>query len=172
MKRMIPALCVPLVLGVFTGCADTTASSHDADVQALKDNEAQWNKDFAAKDADKIVAHYADDGVLMNPGMTASTGKAAIQKTIKDMVGDTALSLKFEATQVEVSKSGDVAYTHGNYTMTMTDPATKKVINDKGTYITVYKKQADGSWKAVEDAAISEMPPPMPEPEKKAAKKK
>src|SRR5215469_16090827 len=159
-------------VAILTGCSQAPATNADADIKALKDTEAQWNQDFAAKDADKIVAHYTDDAVLMNPGMPASVGRPAIQKTIKDMVGDPALSIKFQATQVEVAKSGDVAYTHGNYTMTMTDPATKKVLNDKGSYITVYKKQADGSWKAVEDAAISEVPPPAPEPDKMAGKKK
>jgi ketosteroid isomerase-like protein len=33
---------------------------------------------------------------------------------------------------------------------------------DKGTYLTVFKKQSDGSWKAVEDFTASEIPPPAP----------
>jgi uncharacterized protein (TIGR02246 family) len=174
MRKSLSLAGVAAIAVCLSACSDTAATStnHDADVQALKDNEAQWNKDFGAKDADKIVAHYSDDAVLMNGGMPASNGKDAIRTTIKDMVSDPALSLKFQATQVEVAKAGDIGYTHGNYQMTMTDPHTKQVINDKGTYITVYKKQADGSWKAVQDAAISEVPPPMPEPEKTAAKKK
>ncbi|HTT65113.1 MAG TPA: hypothetical protein VMG35_24850 [Bryobacteraceae bacterium] len=54
---------------------------------------------------------------------------------------------------------GDMAYTQGAYTMTMTDPASKKTVNDKGGYVTIYKKQADGSWKAVADIASSSNPP-------------
>jgi len=85
------------------------------------------------------------------------------------MVADPALTLKFQPSQVEVSKSGELAYTFGRYTMTITDPASKKVINDKGTYVTVYRKQPDGSWKAAQDAAITEIAPtpPTPEPAKK-----
>jgi ketosteroid isomerase-like protein len=86
---------------------------------------------------------------------------------LNDMVGDTALSLSFEATRIEVAKSGDVAYTQGAYTMTMTDSATKKPITDKGSYVTVYKKQADGSWKAVSDIASSGTPPGPALPSKK-----
>ena len=37
--------------------------------------------------------------------------------------------------------------------MTYTDSKTKKVVNGQGTYVTVFKKQADGSWKAVADIA-------------------
>ena len=33
----------------------------------------------------------------------------------------------------------------------MTDPKTKKVLTVKGKYVTVFKKQADGGWKAVAD---------------------
>jgi hypothetical protein len=46
--------------------------------------------------------------------------------------------------------------------MTVTNPKTKKSSVDKGNYVTVYQKQADGSWKAVEDIFVSEIPPPAP----------
>ena len=142
--------------------APKSAETHDTDVQAIKDLEAQWNKEYEAKDVDRIVGHYTDDAVMMAPGAPPSVGKAAIQSILKQMVGDNALSLKFQANRVEVASGGDMAYTQGSYTMTMTDPATKKPINDKGRYVTVYKKQADSSWKAVSDIASSATPPGPP----------
>ena len=71
--------------------APKSAETHDADVQALKDIEAQWNKDYEAKDLDKIVGHYTDDAVLMAPGAPPTAGKVAIQTMLKQMVGDPAL---------------------------------------------------------------------------------
>ena len=65
---------------------------------------------------------------------------------------------------VQVSKSGDLAFTQGAYQMTMTDPASKQTIHDHGSYVTTYAKQADGSWKAVADIASSETPPAVPAP--------
>jgi ketosteroid isomerase-like protein len=70
-----------------------------------------------------------------------------------------------------VAKSGDVAYTQGSYTMVMTDPQTKQVINDHGSYVTTYRKQPDGTWKAVADIATSEVPPPVPPPTPAPSKK-
>lgn len=134
------------------------ASSLDP-AQTIRQMEETWNKEFEAKDAAKLMAHYTDDATLMATGMPAAHGKAAIGKVLKDMVQDPALSLKFHASRVEVAKCGDVAYSEGSYTMTMTNPATRKKISDKGSYVTVYKKQADGSWKAVSDIASSEVPP-------------
>ena len=55
-----------------TGCTQAVPDTHDADAKALRDNEVQWNLDVASKDADKWVAHYADDAVLMSPGMPPS----------------------------------------------------------------------------------------------------
>jgi ketosteroid isomerase-like protein len=46
--------------------------------------------------------------------------------------------------------------------MTMSDPKTKKSITDKGKYVTAYKKQADGTWKAVADMDSSDLPLPVP----------
>jgi len=138
------------------------AAPPDAAAQALRQNEDQWNKDYESKDIGKLLAHYTDDAVLMAPGMPASHGKEAIGKVLKEMIQDPKLSLKFHATRVEVSKGGDLGFTEGSYTMTMTSPATKKPMTDRGSYVTVYKKQADGSWKAISDIATSEVPPAPP----------
>jgi uncharacterized protein (TIGR02246 family) len=136
--------------------------THDADVKAITDDETQQNSDWASKDADKLVAHYSDDAVLMAPGMDAMKGKDAIKSGLSAMLADKALSVKFQASKVDVAKSGDLAYTQGEYQMTMTDPKTHKPVNDHGTYVTTYRKQSDGSWKAVADIATSGAPPAPP----------
>ena len=54
---------------------------------------------------------------------------------------------------VESADSGDMVYVLGSYTMT-TKPAKGKKGNpviDHGKYMAVWKKQADGSWKAEAD---------------------
>jgi uncharacterized protein (TIGR02246 family) len=163
MKRFATLSAIIAVAFTLAGCNQTSAS-HDADVKAIQDSEAQWNQDYAAKDNDKILAHYADDAILIVPGMPSTSGKEAIGAALKPMVSDPALSLQFHATKVEVAKSGDVAYTQGAYTMTLTDPQTKQIVNDHGSYVTTYRKQPDGTWKAVADIASSEVPPPAPPP--------
>ena len=45
----------------------------------------------------------------------------------------------------EISKGGDLAYTQGTYSMTHTDPKSKKAVTEEGKYVTVHKKQTDGS---------------------------
>ena len=159
--RTLSALSATALMALtLAGCSE----NRDAAIQALKDNETQWNQDFVAKNAAKLAAHYADNAVLMSPGMPPSNGRDAISKTLTAMLADPALSLQFRPAMVEVSKSGDMAFTQGSYTMTMTDPATRRIINDHGSYVTTYAKQPDGSWKAVADIATSEAVPAAPAP--------
>jgi uncharacterized protein (TIGR02246 family) len=168
--KSFAALCPALVLAfIMTACNQAPPDTHDADVKAISDLEAQWNKDYAAKDGDKIASYYADDAVLIVPGTAAIQGKEAIRDSMKGMLADPVFSLKFQPTKVDVAKSGDLGYTWGTYQLTVTDPATKKPVNDHGSYVTTYRKQSDGSWKAAADIATSAVPPatPAPEPKKK-----
>jgi uncharacterized protein (TIGR02246 family) len=140
--------------------------THDADVKAITDVEVQANKDWAAKDADKIATFYADDAVLITPGAEPLTGKDPIHSAIKQMTGDPAVALTFHSIKVDVAKSGDLGYTTGPYQLTVTDPATHKPVSDHGNYVTTFRKQADGSWKATADIVTSAVPP-MPPAKKK-----
>jgi len=162
MKRTTIFSVALLVTLALTGC--NQLSSHDAAVKAIQDTETHLNHDYASRDVDKIMDHYADDAVMMVPGTPISNGKAAIREGVKPMAADPALALKFASTRVEVAKSGDLAWTQGTYTLTMTDPQSHQVINDHGSYVTTYSKQPDGSWKTVPDIVTSEVPPPAPTP--------
>jgi ketosteroid isomerase-like protein len=68
---------------------------------------------------------------LLIPNVGAMNGKAAISSTLMDMLKDPNLTLSFAPTKVEVAKSGDVGYTEGTYSLTMTDSKTKKVVTEK-----------------------------------------
>jgi uncharacterized protein (TIGR02246 family) len=129
-----------------------------ADVQAVKDVEAAWVIDAATKDPDKWVSYFAEDGSGLYPGGPILNGKAAIRAAIVPLLADPNFSLTFQSTRSMASKGGDMVYSQGTYTMTTTDPKTKKVLTDKGKYLTVYTKQPDGSWKAVADTFNSDSP--------------
>ena len=159
-----------LVLALAIACAPAPApapDTHDADVKAIKDAEAAWVVACATKDPEKIAAFYTDDGSLLLNGMPIVTGKANVAAGWKTVTSDPNFSLTFTATRVDVAKSGELGFTQGAYTMTVSDPKTKKSVTDKGKYLTVWKKQADGSWKAVEDTAVSDGPEAPAAPAKK-----
>lgn len=137
----------------------TPAVDISAEKAKIRDLETAWAAAAAAKDVDKSVANYADDAILITPGSPAAKTKDAIRASWKGMLDDPNLKIAFAPDRIEVSASGDLATSQGSYTMTMTNRKTKKPIEDKGSYLTVYKKQADGNWKAIEDTNSSEIPP-------------
>jgi uncharacterized protein (TIGR02246 family) len=156
MKRWHIAGCV-IGLSLLSGaCSDTPAPA--ADQKAIKDGEVTWASDWAAKDLDKIVSHYADDADVLNPDMPIMKGKDAIRAGLTGMLADKNLSLSFTTVSAQVSKGGDLAYTEGTYSMTTTNPKTKRPVTETGKYVTVYKKQADGKWKAIEDINNADAP--------------
>jgi uncharacterized protein (TIGR02246 family) len=144
---------------VLAGCAsEVTVDSREADVKAIKDLEAAWVKDAATKDPAKFTTYYANDASVLLPNAPIITGIDAIKAALTPMLADPNFALTFQATKVEASKGGDMVYTVGAYSMTESDEKTKKPVTDKGKYMTVFKKQADGSWKAVVDMLNSDLP--------------
>ena len=65
--------------------------------------------------------------------------------------------ISWKATKVEVAKSGDLGFVSGTYEITMND-ASGEPTTDKGKYVEVWEKQADGNWKCGTDTWNSDMP--------------
>jgi uncharacterized protein (TIGR02246 family) len=126
-----------------------------ADVAAIKAaitaDEKKWNEEFKSRSLDGLVGHYASDAYFVVPGMRASSGSADIRKAYEGALKDPNFAVSFSSDKIEVAESGDLAYSRGHFTEKYTDPKTKQVVSDGGSYVTIYRKQADGSWKAVED---------------------
>ena len=134
--------------------------------QGDQDNETQWNADWAAKDAAETSAHYTDDAVLMVSGGPPTVGK----DDPEDERNHGRRSRDLPPVPFVQSRRSHLRRPRlfpGTYTLTVTDPTTKKPTNDHGGYVTVYHRRADSSWKTVADSVTSEVPPAMPAPAKK-----
>ena len=92
MKRFATLCAITAMAFTMTAC-NQTPDTHDADVKAIQNDEAQWNQEWAARDQDKIMAHYADDAILIVPGAPSTSGKEAIRASHKKMVADPTVSL-------------------------------------------------------------------------------
>lgn len=138
---------------ILAGCSHTaTPGTREADARALRDGElAAFVKDWAGRDSTRIAAHYTDDGNLIVPNVPMMTGKDAISSGMKGALADPSWSLALQPVQVEVSRAGDLGYTRGTYVLTASDPASKKIATEKGRFVAIFRKQPDGSWKAIQD---------------------
>ena len=144
--------CVGL-LAIATGCSQDTSA---ADAQAIKAKNDEWSKAGAAKDSAKFVTYYADDATVMVPNEPIFRGMDSIKSVMTPMMQDPSFSFSFKTEKVEVSAS--LGYSQGPYSLTTTARSGKPFV-DTGKYLTVWKKQADGSWKAIEHIFNSDLPP-------------
>jgi uncharacterized protein (TIGR02246 family) len=149
--------------GVACLLAACSHGSRQADIKAIAKLEAQWVEDIKAKDLEKWVNHYAEDGSILLPNSPPVTGRDNIRASLKGRLKDPHWSLIWRPEKIETSER--LGYVRGTYKITRTDRKTQEPITDQGKYVTIYRKEPDGSWKVIEDMASSDMPPPRPEPE-------
>ena len=165
-RSMVTTAAVTALLAV-AGCErhegnrGHEAADTEAAADAIRAEEAQWNRDYAARDLDAIMRHYAADGTLIEPGSEPRIGRAAIRGGIAQMVGDPNFRLEFAGDRVEVARSGELGFSRGHFTLTISEPNTRRPATMRGTYLTVWRRQSDGSWQAVEDM-IAPGPAPAP----------
>ena len=133
----------------------TVAGNEAADMasaaDAIRAEEAQWQRDYAARNVEALVGHYSADATMVEPGVAPHVGSAAIREADAHMVADPGFSLTFGNDRIQVARSGDFAYSRGHFTLHYTDPTAHRPAQMDGAYLTVWQKQADGRWQAVED---------------------
>ena len=156
------SICVALLATTMAmavgGCAKEGqgASNPDSVKTAIQADQTKWNLQFKDKDTESLVGHYADDAFFAAPGVAGVEGSTPIRQIYANASTDPAFDVQLSVTKVDVASSGDMAYARGKFTEKYTDKKTGKVMSDSGSYLTVYKKQDDGSWKAVEDFAAAD----------------
>jgi ketosteroid isomerase-like protein len=151
---MLAVCCLALLV---PACTKQQPDTRAADEAAIRAADVAFSKAVEAKQLEAAVAFYADEAVAMFVNAPMLTTKQAIRKSFSEFLGTPGLAMKWQVTKVEAARSGEFGYTIGTYEMTMNDPKGKP-ITDRGKYTTVWKKQADGSWKAVVDISNTDLP--------------
>ena len=140
------------LIGIFLALVACTPSSNQGEVEAARTAilEAEANFNQMAQEAgltEAFVTFAADSAVLNRRGVVK--GKLAIREFYENRPYVNA-SLTWKPDFVDVAASGDLGYTYGKYTyITVDSLGNRRETN--GIFHTVWKKQADGSWKYVYD---------------------
>jgi uncharacterized protein (TIGR02246 family) len=162
---------LPLLAAACAGANDTattadsaagvaTATTADAGQarQAIEAANAKFADALKRGDTTAAVAeNYADDAIVMAPGAEAWRGREAVRKGWAGMI--TAMPAKEVSVKTDdVMVGGDLVVESGTYEMTLQPPGGREV-KEKGKYVVVWKRQADGTWKIVRDVFNSDTPP-------------
>ena len=144
-----------LLLTAATACVK--GADIDAERAAIRTTDAAWASAAAAKSADEAASFLADDATMMPPHESVIVGKDAIAQWMAQTLSNPGFSISWQATAVDVAASGDFAYSTGTNQVQIQMPD-GSTITDTGKGLTIWKKQADGSWKVVVDIFNSDTP--------------
>lgn len=161
--RAVALMVVAATLAALSACHNADASKADAaDIQKAKQeiaaDEAKWNREFDARNLEAMMAHYARDATIVEPGATRLSGTEAIRKSYQAVVADPNFHVTSSTDATVVSNSADLAYSRGHFAAQFTDPATHQLGHTTGSFLTIYRKQRDGTWKWIEDFAAADPP--------------
>ncbi len=93
-----------------------------------------------------FLAFADSNAVLLKPGYLPIKGRGSIARHFHEQ-GSTRLQLSWAPDFAEISKDGTLGYTYGRYKTIKPDG----ILVGEGTYVTIWKKQGDGSWRYVLD---------------------
>jgi ketosteroid isomerase-like protein len=160
MRAIRVALLTAGITGAMTGCQKPAPEDQSAAaVEAVKAADAAWEKAFSSRDMNGSLDAVEADASVLPPNAPIATGHPAIKVLFLGFYQIPGLDLHWQATRAEAARSGELAYTSGTYVMKFNDPKGNP-LTDKGKYATVWRKQADGSWKVVLDVFNSDLPQP------------
>ncbi len=151
-KRTLQFVVVTLLITCAVLLMKPVAASAADDPKAaseLKALDAAWSKAAGAKDVDKTVSYYADDAVAYPPGSPAVRGHDNFKKAWGEMLNTPGLQA-FSWTAKAAGADGSLGYTSGTYSETVKGKDGKST-TATGKYVCVWRKGADGKWKAIHD---------------------
>ena len=147
--KLLPILAFPALLA---SCHMNESARGNRELAEKEIGQAE--KDFEKMAAEKGIAeafwYFADSNATIKRGNDSLiTGREGIKHFYSRPYFKTA-SVSWAPDFVQASSGADLGYTYGKYTWRSTDSSCH-VNESSGIFHTVWKKQADGSWKYVWD---------------------
>jgi ketosteroid isomerase-like protein len=142
-------LIVIFISLILFGCQKDGNALRERSKHEIVETEKEFEAMGEKKGLAEAFSYYAADSAVLRRRESLCIGKENIRKNYESLAYKE-ISLKWSPDFVDASRSGDLGYTYGKYTFSAKD-SSGKVIEDKGYFHTVWKKQPDGKWKFVWD---------------------
>ena len=152
-----------LLAAALLGCTQNAQSSQPAvnvaEVEStIRATDARWLATVKTRDAEKSAAFWSDDATILPPEAAPIVGKQAIRAYVAGAFASPDFSIDWKTDKVVVAASGDMAYSTGKDVLTFRT-LDHKLVTEHTNGVVVWKKQADGSWKAAIDIWNADGPP-------------
>jgi len=117
--------------------------------QELLEADRAFDRVTAERGLDGWMSCFAEDAQLNAPAGPLR-GKAALREHYSKMFAQRDFSIRWTPYHAEASKDGTLGFTLGTAVISWTDDKHQSVKRN-GRYLTVWRKEADGTWRAVTD---------------------
>jgi len=153
--KTITCLLILVTLFLVTGCEKM--QNLDQAKNELMETDKAFSEMSLAEGYKKAFDYYmADDVIIYRSGQFPVSGRDAVNEILAK---DPDAVLKWEPFFADIAKSRDLGYTLGSYEYIATDSLGVDQ-SYYGNYVSIWKKQSDGTWKYVFDTGH---PSPAPE---------
>ncbi len=143
------------------GCAPTAPQVDiEAETAAIEQMLADWveaTNQGGEIGADEYASFVTEDAVFLPPNAARIDGRAGVREMILQFTQAEDFSIDWKATSIEVAADGKLGYAIGMFEYSLKDAAGNPV-SDRGKFVDVFKKQADGSWKCSVGMWSSDLP--------------
>ena len=134
----------------FMACSNPTTVDKRAEAEKLLQTSRDWAKEAESRNLEKVLSYWHDDAIMIGDKQEVLKGKAAIAEMVKGAFRDSAFRISWEPLSAEVSDDGSMGYIIENSSVTFGDPTgTPQTMHNNA--VSIWRKQADGSWKNVVD---------------------
>lgn len=166
MKRIVMVACAAagmLACAPAGGGGAMVKMNDPADLAAVGKVRSDFVAAFNAGDTTALAGVFTADAQIMDNAQPTAVGGAAYASAVAAMRAQMA-AVSVEATPTKTEVVGDVAYENGTYRTSATPKAGGAPMVEEGRYLVVLRRQADGTWKLVEDMGNLPTAPTMPAP--------
>jgi ketosteroid isomerase-like protein len=145
---MIRKLATVCTITLLFSARSAHAAGVEANAKVLAQLDDDWSKAAGTRDAERVASFYADDALAYPPGAPLAVGRAAAQRVWASYFVNSTFKISWKTDHASIN--GDLGFTSGAYEDSYKG-ADGKLVTEAGKYVCVWKKQKDGSWKAVHD---------------------
>jgi ketosteroid isomerase-like protein len=132
--------------------AETGNATHATADSVTTEMLIEADRDFATATAERgiegWVSNFASNGAMIIAGRGVVQGHAAIRDIMGPFLADSNPRLLWEPIRAEIGESGDLGYTISSRREARDSANT---LLGTGTYLTIWRRQADGTWKVEVD---------------------
>jgi ketosteroid isomerase-like protein len=136
------------LVGVAVLSAQNPVPDVESAKRAIRIADLELAKAVADRSLQSFLALVDDDAMFF--GKDVARGREAVSKAWLPLFTDRSLFLKWRPTQVEVSSTGDLGYSIGDYER-MSKDAQGNPATATGNYVSIWRRKPDGKWKIVLD---------------------